>query len=264
MWIDTHVHLNDDRLSGQADQVVARARQAGVGRMVNAAYDLDSSRLGLAQAQRYAEVYTAVGIHPHQSKDYNDQVEKELRELASYHKVVAYGEIGLDYHYDNAPRDLQKEVFIRQLHLAHELGLPVIIHNRDSYGDMLEILKEHLPPEGAIMHCFSGSVEYMYQCVELGLMISFAGPITFKNARRLPEVVEKTPLDQLLVETDCPYLSPEPFRGRTNEPKNVVHVAQKMAEIRGMSLASLKESLRENTQRFFPKLFENLGPEVSL
>lgn len=254
MWIDTHVHLNDKKLLDRSDELVAEANDEGVGLMINASFNLESSRLGVELARRYDSVYTAVGLHPHEASDYTPEMAQEMAQLAQAPKVIAYGEVGLDYHYDNSPRELQQKVFIDQIDLANKLSLPVIIHNRDSHGDMLKILQQHPIDHGAIMHCFSGSVEYMQDCVKLGLMISFAGPITFKNARRLREVVRETPIDHLFVETDCPYLTPEPFRGRVNEPKHVVHVARKVAELKEMPTEVLEQRLEENVRRFFPNL----------
>ncbi len=251
MWIDTHVHLNDDRLYEQAQNILIRAQADNVGLVVNAAYDLESSIKGVDLANTYDNVYTAVGLHPHDAKDYGDAFKDEMRRLASQEKVVAYGEIGLDYHYDLSPREVQKEVFVDQIRLANELSLPVIIHNRESHGDMLEILRENPISGNAVMHCFSGSVEFMRECVKLGLYISFAGPVTFKNARKLREVVLETPLDRIMVETDCPYLTPEPYRGKTNEPRNVALVAEKVGEIKGIPLEELERVLEANSRKFF-------------
>ncbi|QRN85153.1 TatD family hydrolase [Clostridia bacterium] len=251
MWIDTHVHLNDDRLYEQAEDVLLRAKKDNVGLVINVSYDLESSRRGVELAQIYENVYTAVGMHPHDAKDYTEAFKEEMYRLAKDNKVVAYGEIGLDYHYDLSPRELQKKVFVDQIHLANELSLPVIIHNRESHGDMLEILKK-TPIEGnTVMHCFSGSVEFMKECVKLGLYISFAGPITFKNAHKLLDVVAETPTERLLVETDCPYLTPVPYRGKTNEPKNVTWVAKKVSEIKGIPLEELEVILEQNSRTFF-------------
>lgn len=251
MWIDTHVHLNDDRLYEQAQEVLLRAQAENVGMVINAAYDLVSSIKGVELATTYDNVYTAVGLHPHDAKDYDEGFKEEMRRLANHEKVVAYGEIGLDYHYDLSPREVQKEVFVDQINLANELSLPVIIHNRESHGDMLEILREYPINGKAVMHCFSGSVEFMRECAKLGLYISFAGPVTFKNAHKLREVVLETPLDRIMVETDCPYLTPEPYRGKTNEPRNVALVAEKVCEIKGITLAELERVLEENSRKFF-------------
>lgn len=251
MWIDTHVHLNDDRLYTQAEEAIARAKKDNVGVLINVAYDCDSSIRGVELARIYENVYTAVGMHPHDAKDYSEDFKEEMRRLAKEEKVVAYGEIGLDYHYDLSPRDLQKKVFVDQIHLANELSLPVIIHNRESHGDMLEILKQTPIDGNTVMHCFSGSVEFMKECVKLGLYISFAGPITFKNAHKLLDAVAETPIERLLIETDCPYLTPVPYRGKTNEPKNVALVAKKVSEIKGIPLEELEEILERNSRLFF-------------
>lgn len=251
MLFDTHAHLNDDRLYSQADQVVERARQAGVRGIVNVGYDLESSRRAVDLGRRFPECLAAVGMHPHDARHYSEEVERHLLDLVSSGPVAAWGEIGLDYHYDNSPREIQKEVFVRQLQQADRLKLPVIIHNRDSHGDMLEILRKHPPKNGGIMHCFSGSAEFARDCLKLDLHISFAGPVTFKNASRLLKAVETVPDNRILAETDCPYLSPEPFRGKTNEPSRVALVVEKLAEVRGVEQRAMEEILWKNAEAFF-------------
>jgi len=251
MLFDTHAHLNDDRLYSQAEQVVERARQTGVRGIVNVGYDLESSRRAVELSKRFPECLAAVGMHPHDACHYTEELEKKLLELVSDKMVAAWGEIGLDYHYDNSPREIQREVFVRQLQLADRLKLPVIIHNRDSHGDMLDILAKHPPQNGGIMHCFSGSPEFARECLNLGLHISFAGPVTFKNASRLLKAVEAVPDDRILAETDCPYLSPEPFRGKTNEPARVSLVVEKLAAIRGTEREDMEEILWRNALDFF-------------
>ncbi len=251
MWIDTHAHLNDDRLFPDVEMLLQRAKEQNVGLIINAAYDLASSQRGVALAEKFSPVYTAIGLHPHDAHDYSEAFKEEMLRLARHPKVVAYGEIGLDYHYDLSPRAKQQEVFIDQIQLANELKLPVLIHNRESHGDMLQILKDYPIEQGAVMHCFSGSVEFMRECINLGLYISFAGPITFKNASKLCRVVEATPLDRLLIETDCPYLSPEPYRGKLNEPSQVVWVAKRVADIKDIPLDELEMKLEANSKSFF-------------
>ncbi len=251
MFFDTHAHLNDDRLYEQRHEVLSRAREAGVVRIVNIGYDLESSQRAVSLAGEDPMCQAAVGLHPHDATTFSGKLAGELMELARQPGVVAYGEIGLDYHYDNSPRDVQREVMIRQLAMANELELPVIIHNRESHGDMLGILQAHPPAAGGVMHCFSGSYEFARECVRLGLYISFAGPVTFKNAPRQQHAVEGVPNDRIMVETDCPYLSPEPRRGRVNEPANVRYVAEKIAEIKGLPLDEMAPILLENANRFF-------------
>ena len=251
MFFDTHAHLNDDRLFEQRHDVLSRARQSGVVRIVNIGYDLESSQRAVALAGEDTMCRAAVGLHPHDATQFSDKLAGELMELARQPGVVAYGEIGLDYHYDNSPRDVQKQVMIRQLAMANELNLPVVIHNRESHADMLEILQDHPPAAGGVMHCFSGSYEFAKECVRLGLYISFAGPVTFKNAPRQRHAVEGVPNDRIMVETDCPYLSPEPHRGQVNEPANVQYVAEKIAEIKGLPLEEMAPILLENANRFF-------------
>lgn len=251
MLVDTHAHLNDDRLYGQAGEVVERAVRAGVGLIINASYDVESSRRGVGLAARFPGVYTTVGLHPHDARTLTPSLLSELEELAKKPKVVAYGEIGLDYHYENSPRDAQKEALVEQLHLANALGLPVVIHNREAHGDMLELLQLHPVRAGGVMHCFSGSREFAEECIRLGWFISLAGPVTFSNARRLREVAEAVPLDRLLVETDCPYLTPNPHRGQVNEPAFVGYVAREICRIRNIGLPEFEEALEKNTRTLF-------------
>lgn len=251
MLADTHAHLNDDRLYGQAGEVVERAAQAGVGLIINASYDVESSRRGVALAARFPSVYTTVGLHPHDARTLTPALLSRLETLAGEPRVVAYGEIGLDYHYEHSPRAAQKEALVEQLRLADALGLPVAIHNRESHRDMLEMLQRHLPRAGGVMHCFSGSREFAAECVRLGLYVSLAGPVTFPSARRLREVAETVPLDRLLIETDCPYLAPVPHRGECNEPAYVRYVAGEICRVRGIGQPEFEEALERNVRALF-------------
>ncbi|MDR2712823.1 MAG: TatD family hydrolase, partial [Clostridiales bacterium] len=218
MLFDTHAHLNDPKLFSDLEAVLARAKQAKVEKIATVGYDWASSLMSLRLAEKYPErVYAAVGIHPHDAKNWNEELEEKLYHLAQQPGVVAWGEIGLDYYRDRSPRDIQRQVFKRQILLARELDKPLIIHNRDAHSDTLQILAEEKAGiNGGILHCFSGSWETAKQCLSLGFHISFAGPVTYQNARNLGEIATKTPLDRLLVETDCPYLPPHPYRGQTN------------------------------------------------
>ena len=253
MLFDTHAHLDDDALFPQVEQVLARAKTAGVGFINSVGCSLSSSRRNVELAHKYPDVYAIVGVHPSESQDMNEDAMAQLLALAKQPKVVAWGEIGLDYHYeDDTPHELQQEYFRRQIILAKEAGKPIVIHDRDANQDVMDILREMRAGEnGGILHCFSGSWEMAKFCLELGFMISFAGPLTYKNARVPVEVAAKVPLDMILVETDSPYLTPQPFRGHTNEPSFVKYTAAKMAEIRGMDPERIAEITAANARRVF-------------
>ncbi|NLY52911.1 MAG: TatD family hydrolase [Firmicutes bacterium] len=248
--IDTHCHLNDERFEEDLPQVIQRARSAGVTGLINIGYDLDSSRRAIEQAGLYPGLKTTVGIHPHDASTATEAALEELAKLASAESVVAIGETGLDYYYDNSPREMQRLAFRRQMELAKELGLPVVIHSRDATQDTLEILKDFAPLRG-VMHCFSGSFETAQICIDMGLYIAFGGAITFKNANRLRGVAARVPLERIVLETDCPYLSPEPHRGRRNEPAYLVHILAKLAEIKQVSEAEAAEITTANARAVF-------------
>lgn len=250
--VDTHCHLDDKRYDEDRDQVLKRAFKSGIEFVVNVSYDANSARRALQLAQANERVYAAVGIHPHDASTYSPEVEALLRELAAHPKVVAIGEIGLDYYYDNSPRDVQRAVFARQIELAAELGKPIVVHNRDAHQDTLNILKQHSSLSvGGLLHCFSGSYETAKVCLDMGYYIAFGGSITFKNARRLQDVVRKLPLERMLLETDCPYLTPVPHRGKRNEPAYVTYVAQKAAELKGISVEEVAQTTTQNARRVF-------------
>ncbi|NLM38009.1 MAG: TatD family hydrolase [Firmicutes bacterium] len=228
---DTHCHLNDETYQADLAAVLARARAAGVVRMLVVGYDLPSSRRALALAEAENGVYAAVGIHPHDAAGVTAADLECLAELLARPQAVALGEIGLDYHYENSPRRRQQEVFRAQLALARKAGKPVVIHGREAHADLVATLKAEGGSFQGVMHCYSGSKEAAREYLEMGLYISVAGPVTFKNARKLPEVVPALPVDRLLIETDAPYLSPHPWRGRRNEPAYLVAVAERVAEL---------------------------------
>lgn len=253
MLIDSHAHIDDQKFNEDREAVLENAQAAGVEIIINPGADEASSYRAVEMSEKYPMVYATVGIHPHDAKDYEPQKHDVLlKEWAQKEKVVAIGEIGLDYHYDYSPRDIQQDVFIRQLIIAKEVKLPIVIHNRESMEDMVRILKEHFTPEyGGIMHSYSGSVEMAKVFLEMGFYLSISGPLTFSNARKLPEVVAMMPLDRLLVETDSPYLTPTPHRGKRNEPAYVRFVAAEIARIRGISLEEVSEITTENTRKAF-------------
>lgn len=251
-WIDTHSHLNDPAFETDREETIRRMLEAGVRRALVVGYDLPSSVAAVEMAKSHEELFAVVGVHPHDSKDYCDEVEVLLKQLLQHSKVVAVGEIGLDYHYDHSPRSTQEEVFRRQLCLARNVNRPVVIHTREATEDTMKILAEEgVETVGGVMHCFSGSPETAREALQLNLMISIAGPVTFSNARRLPEVVRETPLDKLLVETDCPYLSPHPLRGKRNEPANIPLIGREVARLLEISEDELAKQTWENAVRLF-------------
>lgn len=247
--IDSHCHLNDPKLFVDLDGVLERARAVGVESFIVPGYDLVSSEKAVSIAASNEDVYALVGIHPHDASIYNDEVEERLEELLSNDKVVGLGEIGLDYHYDNSPREKQREVFIRQLKLAKRIGKPVVIHSRDAFLETFEIIRDHGKGLSGVFHCFSGSYESAMRVIkELGFYISLAGPVTFKNAKEPLEVATRIPLEYLMIETDCPYLAPQPFRGKQNEPSYLPYIAERIKEVRGGSIIT---ATVDNTKRLF-------------
>ncbi|WP_210367674.1 TatD family hydrolase [Bacillus sp. REN3] len=252
MLFDTHVHLNAEQYNDDLEEVIDRAKAEGVTNMVVVGFDQETIEKAIELAEKYEFIYASVGWHPVDAIDMTADHLEWLRELAGHPKVVALGEMGLDYHWDKSPKEVQKEVFRKQIRLAKEVQLPIIIHNREATADIVEILKEENAAEvGGIMHCYSGSVEIALECIEMNFLISLGGPVTFKNAKKPKEVAEKIPLDQLLVETDCPYLTPHPFRGKRNEPAYVKLVAEEIAGIKGLALEEVAEATAENAKKLF-------------
>ena len=256
MLIDTHTHLDDPRYDADRDTTIERARQAGVGAFVTIGCDLATSRSAVTLADHHPDIYASIGVHPHEVKHIADGWYDELRRLAQNQKVVAYGEIGLDYHYNHSTPKEQRERFREQVQLARELRLPVIIHTREAQEDTISILKEEKAAEvGGVFHCFSGDAWLAKDALDLGFYLSFSGILTFQNASMLRDIAKQTPLDRVLIETDCPYLTPVPHRGKRNEPAFVSHVAQQLAEIHPeLSLDQISQATTENTKRLFTKL----------
>lgn len=233
MYTDTHAHLQEESLNDSLDKVLARAQAAQVSTIMCIGYDRDSSQEAVQLARKYPQIYAVVGIHPHDAKELDQDTLALLYKLAQDPKVVAIGEIGLDYYRDLSPRDQQRKAFVEQIKLAQELGKPIVIHDRDAHQEVLDtIRREKAGINGGIMHCYSGHLPLAIDLMKEGFYISFAGPVSFKNARKTKEVAAHIPLDRILIETDCPYLAPEPLRGKPNEPANVVYVAQALAELR--------------------------------
>jgi TatD DNase family protein len=258
-FVDSHCHIDGEQFDSDRDAVISRAREAGVTKMLvvgtgDAAVHENFARV-VRLAEQHADVYCSIGVHPHDAKTLGIAEEQKLIELAkSSKKVIAWGEIGLDYYYDHSPRDVQREVFIRQIRIARELNLPVIIHSRDADDETVEILvSECSSPDfpGGIMHCFGGTPEMAEALMEVGFMISFAGNVTFKKAENLRDSAKIVPLERLLIETDCPYLTPVPFRGKRNEPMYVVETARYLAELYNVDLETLARVTTENFERTF-------------
>jgi len=256
---DTHAHLHFPEYADDLEAVLERACAAGVATMVTIGTDRDTNRAAVALAERLAGVYATVGIHPHDAGEAGEADYSELEQLArGSAKVVALGEMGLDFFRNLSPRQAQEDAFRRQLALARRLGKPVVIHCRDAHTETLEILKrERVAETGGVMHCFSGDVEVAKRCLDLGLFISLAGPVTYKNARGLPDVARFVPEDRLVVETDCPYLPPEPHRGTRNEPAHVRITATRVAELRGADPEALASAMTDNAARLFRVVLED-------
>jgi len=250
MLFDTHAHYDDPRFDEDRDALLASLPAGGVTVVVNAGSSEASSALALEIADRYPFVYATVGVHPHDAKEMDEGSVARLEDMLRHPKAVAVGEIGLDYHYDNSPRDVQKQRFYDQLALAQSVKKPVVIHERDATADTLDIVRA-FPDVTGVFHCFSGSWETAKWLLARGWHLSFGGVITFKNARRACEVVARMPIDRLLLETDCPYLTPEPFRGRRNSSLYLYRVAERAAELMGLSYEQIAEKTMENGKRLF-------------
>ncbi|MFD0084811.1 TatD family hydrolase [Priestia megaterium] len=252
MLFDTHVHLNAEQYEDDLQEVINRALEKGVQNMVVVGFDEPTIKKAIQIAETYDFIYASVGWHPVDAVDMTDEHLTWIEELAQHPKVVALGEMGLDYHWDKSPKEVQKDVFRRQIRLARKVNLPIIIHNRDATEDVVTILKEeHVEEVGGIMHCFTGSIEVAKQCMDMNMYISFGGPVTFKNAKKPKEVATELPLDKLLIETDCPYLTPHPFRGKRNEPGYISYVAEQIAELKGITYEELAAITTANAKKLF-------------
>jgi len=266
-FTDTHTHLYDDAYDADRAEVIARARAAGVSRMVAIGAGLDSSRAALALARERPDIVATVGVHPHEAKDFNEAQWEELRAMADDPRVRAIGEIGLDYHYDFSPRAAQHACFQAQMSLAANTGLPVVIHMREAEEDVYAVLRsalsEHPPAEdgghGApgpiLMHCFLGGPEWAEKWLALGCMLGVGGAVTFKKSDALREAVRLAPLDRLLLETDCPYMTPHPYRGKRNEPAHIPHIAEAVAQAKGLTVEEVATATTENALRIFGHLW---------
>ena len=257
--VDSHCHIDGPEYDADREEVIARAHDAGVQTMLNVATGdpmSGSFERAVELSARHESIYAAVGVHPHDAKLFDEAAETRLINLVKQsERVVAWGEIGLDYHYDHSPRDVQRSVFARQLKIARELNLPVIIHSREADDDTIEIIRKELSDyeRGGVLHCFGGSLQMAKDAIDLGFYVSFAGNLTFKKAEDLREVARQMPLDRLLVETDCPYLTPVPFRGKRNEPARVVETARFLAQLHERPLDEVARVTSDNFRTLFPK-----------
>ena len=261
MFVDSHAHLDGKQFDSDREQVIARAREAGVQTMVAIGNGDGPPHLdaGIRLADKYPFMYATVGIHPHEARLADESAYHTMEQLARHAKVIAWGEIGLDYHYDHSPRDTQKQVFIRQMELAAAAKLPIVIHCRPSDGsdnaweDCLGLIQNQWAPNGlgGILHCFTGNCAQAKRALDIGFMISFSGNVTFPKAQQIRDAALEVPLDRMLIETDCPYLAPVPYRGKRNEPAFVRETARKLAEVRGSSMEDVGDQTARNFYNFF-------------
>ena len=251
MFYDTHAHFDDRAFDEDRDELLGEIHRQGISLINNIGCDLESSRASVRLAEKYPFIYAVVGHWPGHTAGMNEEILEEYRRLSSHQKVVAIGEIGLDYHYEDTPRETQKYWFERQLRLADEVGKPVVVHEREAHGDGMEIVRRWADKVPGVFHCFSGSAEMTKEIVKLGWYVSFTGVVTFKNARRALEAVEVVPMDRIMIETDCPYMAPTPYRGKRNHSGYVPKVAEKIAEVKGLTTEEVAKITMENGKRFF-------------
>lgn len=253
MFVDTHAHLTDERFKGEEKEILEKCRTANVLKIITSGFDYDSSQKALEFAQNYDEVYASIGVYPENIYEFDKQIENNFAQMAQNKKVVAIGEIGLQYTDNMPPREKQKEIFLKQLELAYELKLPIVIHCRDAYGDMIDLLKrnKNLLEYSGTFHCYGGSKEIAKESLKLGFYISVGGVSTFKNASNLKETIKSLPLENLILETDCPYLTPDPFRGRRNDPSLIPIIAKNLAQLKDVSIEEIEEKTTQNARRLF-------------
>lgn len=250
MYFDTHAHFDSEKFEGDRLEVLASMPAAGVELILDPGSDLASSRAALALAEQFDFVYAAAGVHPHEAEDVSDSYIAEIEELCRHPKVMAIGEIGLDYHYDFSPRDVQKKVFAAQMALARDLDIPVIIHDREAHEDFLNIMKQ-FPTVRGVVHCYAGSLEMSRDILKAGYNISFTGSITFKNNKKAPPIVAAMPADRYMIETDAPYMTPVPHRGKRNDSSYLKYIAEFIADIRGITPEQVAAETLENGKKFF-------------
>ncbi|MFQ3549430.1 MAG: TatD family hydrolase [Armatimonadota bacterium] len=252
--IDTHAHLNDEKFANDLVEVLNRAKETYISAIINCGYDIKSSTRAVEMANDYHIIYATVGVHPHDAKSFENDTISQMKELIKKDKVLAVGEIGLDYHYDFSPRDMQKSAFETQMDLAVDLDLPVIIHSRESEEDTLDIVDNYRGKIKGVFHCFSGDVRFAEKVLELGYYIGVDGPVTYKNAEKLREVIDMCPIDRLLLETDCPYMAPMPYRGTRNEPSYLKLICDGCAKIKKISSEEIAEETTKNTLNLFKNI----------
>ena len=250
MLFDTHAHLNDPAFDPDREELMAGLAAKGIGYVMNAGCSLESSKDIIQMAEKYPWLYGSVGSHPDSADEVNEEVIEAYRQMATHEKVKAIGEIGLDYYYEDIPRDIQKNAFRMQMQLAKEIDMPVIVHEREAHDDGMRIVKE-FPAVRGVFHCYSGSAEMARQLVKLGWYIGFTGVLTFKNARKAVETAASIPLDRIVIETDCPFMAPEPYRGKRNDPGYLPKMAEKLAEIRGISVEEAIAVTTANAKRLY-------------
>ncbi len=251
-FIDTHAHLDFPRFDKDREEIIENCFAEGIEKIVNIGADLNSSRNSVELARKNENIYAAVGLHPHDADQFNSDLLADLKELAKFNKVVAIGEAGLDFYYDNSPRQLQKIVFRAQIRLAHSLDLPLVIHSREAAKETLEILQEEeVPAKGAIMHCYAYGPEFAEEILQMNIYFAFGGLVTFPNTVPIQDTAKLLPLDKILIETDAPYLTPVPYRGKRNEPLYVKYVAKKIASLKNLSLEEVAESTTKNAKKIY-------------
>ena len=257
---DSHCHLDDERFDEDREEIIEKIKESGVTKLVSAGYSIEGSRKGVELSKKYEFIYTTCGLSPNDIPQTEEELWKDIEKIKKiveenlkYKKIVAIGEIGLDYYWekDNEKRKLQKEAFVKQIELANDFNLPIVIHTRDAVMDTIEILKKNNVNKKGVFHCCPLNRELVKEALKLDFYISFAGPVTFKNSKNANEIIQMVPNDKILIETDSPYLSPEPLRGKRNDPRNVKYIAQKIAEVKGLSIDEVAEFTNQNTKKFF-------------
>ena len=249
--LDSHAHYNDEKFDDDRDTIIKEAYNSGITTIINAGYSLESSKKAIEIANQYEFMYATVGVSPNDIEDLKENYIEDIEELAKSHKVVAIGEIGLDYYWNKENKEKQKEIFMEQIKLANKLELPIVIHTREAVMDTIDILKKIECKKRGVFHCCPLNRELVKEALKLGFYISFAGPVTFKNSKNAEEIVNLVPIEKILIETDSPYLSPEPVRGRRNDSRNVKYIAQKIADIKGLTIEEVAKQMHKNIEKIF-------------
>ncbi len=249
--LDSHAHYNDEKFDDDRDTIIKEAYNSGITTIINAGYSLESSKKAIEIANQYEFMYVTVGVSPNDIEDLKGNYIEDIEELAKSHKVVAIGEIGLDYYWNKENKEKQKEIFMEQIKLANKLELPIVIHTREAVMDTIDILKKIECKKRGVFHCCPLNRELVKEALKLGFYISFAGPVTFKNSKNAEEIVNLVPIEKILIETDSPYLSPEPVRGRRNDSRNVKYIAQKIADIKGLTIEEVAKQMHKNIEKIF-------------